>query len=121
MESNSSQEFMADQLIERSRKAGSQVPVEKITSVKDKMARIQSLEPKVKMGTIRFSKRHRQLLEQLRQFPKAAHDDGPDALEMAVTLAGRGIMQGEPIFGPRRFGIPDPDDGDGEFSWYDLV
>jgi len=25
-------------------------------------------------------------LDQLRQFPKAAHDDGPDALEMAVSL-----------------------------------
>ena len=27
------------------------------------------------------------LLDQLRQFPLGAHDDGPDALEMAVTLA----------------------------------
>ena len=25
-------------------------------------------------------------MDQLRQFPKAAHDDGPDALEMTVSL-----------------------------------
>ena len=27
------------------------------------------------------------LLDQLRQFPLAAHDDGPDALEMAVSTS----------------------------------
>jgi hypothetical protein len=29
----------------------------------------------------------RLLVEQLRDFPAAAHDDGPDALEMALRLA----------------------------------
>jgi hypothetical protein len=28
------------------------------------------------------------LLDQLRAFPFAAHDDGPDALEMAVHVSG---------------------------------
>lgn len=32
-------------------------------------------------GNLRFSRRHRSCLDQLRQFPHA-HDDGPDALEM---------------------------------------
>ncbi len=41
----------------------------------------------VSPGRIRFSRRHVALLEQLRQFPNAAHDDGPDALEMAVDTA----------------------------------
>jgi hypothetical protein len=27
------------------------------------------------------------LLDQLRQFPKAAHDDGPDTLQMAVQVS----------------------------------
>jgi hypothetical protein len=27
------------------------------------------------------------LVDQLREFPHAAHDDGPDALEMALRLA----------------------------------
>ena len=34
-----------------------------------------------------FSRRHHTLLEQLRQYPLGAHDDGPDALEMAVSEA----------------------------------
>jgi hypothetical protein len=29
----------------------------------------------------------RLLVEQLREFPLGAHDDGPDALEMAIRLA----------------------------------
>jgi len=40
----------------------------------------------ISTGTLRFSRNHRLLLDQLRQFPEAAHDDGPDALEMAVSL-----------------------------------
>ncbi len=31
----------------------------------------------------------------MRYFPKAAHDDGPDALEMAVELAKRYVVQVE--------------------------
>ncbi|MCA9566005.1 MAG: hypothetical protein KC561_21055, partial [Myxococcales bacterium] len=53
----------------------------------NKKARIQSLEPWVASGRLRFSRRHAVLLEQLRQFPLGAHDDGPDALEMAVSMA----------------------------------
>jgi hypothetical protein len=41
----------------------------------------------VRSGTLQFSRRHAVLLEQMRLFPKAAHDDGPDALEMAVAAA----------------------------------
>ncbi|MHC4091607.1 MAG: hypothetical protein ACYSVY_15280 [Planctomycetota bacterium] len=55
------------------------MPVEKLISKGDKLGRIQKLQPLIKSGTIRFSRRHRALLDQLRQFPKAAHDDGPDA------------------------------------------
>lgn len=35
----------------------------------------------------RSSRRHQILLEQLRQFPLGKHDDGPDALEMAIQMA----------------------------------
>ncbi|MBU0640031.1 MAG: hypothetical protein KKB50_14285, partial [Planctomycetes bacterium] len=53
----------------------------------DKLARIQSLQPLVRSGTLQFSRKHAVLLEQMMLFPKAAHDDGPDALEMAVAAA----------------------------------
>jgi len=89
-ESNQAQEIMADQLIARSRKLGCCVPVRKVTHTSDKLGRIQSLQPLVKAGTIQFSRRHRTLLEQLRYFPKADHDDGPDALQMAVEVANTG-------------------------------
>ena len=47
------------------------------------------MEPLVTQGVLKFSIRHQLLLEQLRQFPMGAHDDGPDALHMAVQAAQR--------------------------------
>lgn len=81
------QDFMKTELLKRSHEQGYYIPVVDVKTSTDKLARIQSLEPLVKRGTIVFSKRHTLLLEQLKQFPKAAHDDGPDALEMAVRGA----------------------------------
>ena len=85
-ETNQFQDFLADELIKRSR-ASVQVPVTKLQHTTDKVLRIQTLQPLVSAGTIRFCRRHSVLLEQLRQFPHGAHDDGPDALEMAVDAA----------------------------------
>ncbi len=54
--------------------------------------RIRRLTPYLARRQMRF-KRHSRgaqlLIEQLRDFPYADHDDGPDALEMAVRLASR--------------------------------
>lgn len=87
VETNQFQVLMADELRKRGNAQGTYLRVRDVTHRTDKMARIQSLQPLVKSGALQFSRRHRQLLEQLRLFPKAAHDDGPDALEMAVDLA----------------------------------
>ena len=65
----------------------SRVSIKKIKSRSNKQARISGLEPEVTQGKILFSRRHSTLMDQLRQFPVAQHDDGPDALEMAVTVA----------------------------------
>ena len=43
----------------------------------------------MKNGYIRFRRDQALLLKQLSEFPLAAHDDGPDALEGARTLARR--------------------------------
>mgnify|MGYP001586753769 CR=1 FL=1 len=80
------QELMAKELRERGDKAGLYIPLEEIKHNSDKLGRIQVLQPLVKSGTIMFSKKHRTLLEQMKCFPKGSHDDGPDALEMAVKL-----------------------------------
>lgn len=54
-----------------------------------KEQRIESLEPIVENGAIRFKKNQRLLLEQLTQYGNGAdHDDGPDALASAVNLSG---------------------------------
>ncbi|MCB9854660.1 MAG: phage terminase large subunit [Phycisphaerales bacterium] len=86
-ETNQFQSFLADELQRRSCEASLYLPVEPIVHTTDKIGRIQSLQPLVRSGTLKFSRRHSQLLEQLRLFPKAKHDDGPDALEMAVATA----------------------------------
>ena len=86
-ESNQFQEYVAETLEKRGREMGLYLNVEQVKNQKDKVTRIQSLQPMFKNGTIQFTRKHVTLLEQLKFFPKGRHDDGPDALEMAVHLA----------------------------------
>jgi predicted phage terminase large subunit-like protein len=56
----------------------------------NKAVRIRRLGPLLAARRFRFKSNSpgtRLLVEQLREFPIAAHDDGPDALEMALRLA----------------------------------
>lgn len=84
VESNGFQERLVTDLRDRSRRAGVSLNIRTKTNKTDKMARIQSLEPMVSQGNLIFSRRHSLLLDQFRQFPYG-HDDGPDAIEMAVA------------------------------------
>ncbi len=86
METVQFQEFLATEVERRSALQGRQLTVEQIRQTTDKRGRIQALQPLIRSGNIQFSRRHTLLLEQLRLFPKASHDDGPDALEMAVRM-----------------------------------
>lgn len=98
IEINQFQEFLADEVRRRSRERDVPLHVAPVQHSTDKLGRIQSLQPLVSSGTLRFSKRHTVLLDQLRQFPHAAHDDGPDALEMAVDIAQRfGAIRAMPV------------------------
>ena len=89
IETNQYQDFLASELKRMSAQLGVRLPVREIKHTSDKLGRIQSLEPLTSTGILKFSRRHPTLLDQLRQFPKAAHDDGPDALEMAVEVVRR--------------------------------
>ncbi len=68
----------------------------------NKTTRIRRLGPYLSQRRLRFasaSPSTRLLVEQLRDFPLGSHDDGPDALEMALRLAeqmfhGRNIDDG---------------------------
>ena len=81
------QEFFKNEMIKRGQALGLFLPVEGFRPLMDKLMRIQRLQPHVKNGVIRFSKKHRTLTQQLLNFPQGDHDDGPDALEMAFSLA----------------------------------
>lgn len=84
------QEFLRTELIKRSAALGVPVPARAVQPISDKLLRIETLQPHVANGLIKLSPDHKTLLDQLRHFPKADHDDGPDALQMlwAAALSG---------------------------------
>ncbi|EJW16245.1 phage terminase large subunit [Paenibacillus alvei] len=81
------QHFFKDVLVQKSAEAGEYLSIEEIHSVQRKELRIESLQPFVKNGYLKFSRRHKTLLQQMREYPMGKNDDGPDGLEMAVRLA----------------------------------
>lgn len=81
------QEFMRQELIKASAQCGVPVPAIPLTPHADKNLRIESLSPHVNNGLILFSQAHTVLNTQLRHWPEADHDDGPDALHMLWMLA----------------------------------
>ncbi|PKB56374.1 hypothetical protein CRH03_10225 [Clostridium sp. HMb25] len=81
------QYYFAEIMRQKSAEIGEYLPIEEINSVQNKDARIQSLQPFVKNGYLKFSKRHKALLDQMLKYPMGKNDDGPDALQMAVSLA----------------------------------
>lgn len=92
IETNQFQELFAANLENEARLQGDYLPLERINNKTNKIIRIQSIQPWIKNGTIRFCSLHRQLLDECRYFPKGRHDDGLDALEMAVRVAGIGSL-----------------------------
>lgn len=86
-ETNQFQWFLKEELAKASSKAGLYLPIEEVQQTSDKVMRVQTLQPDVKNKYIKFNRRHKRLLEQLTQFPMGAHDDGPDALEGARSIA----------------------------------
>lgn len=95
------QDMMVKELERRARNNGRYLWVRGVTPKTSKINRVSGLQPLIAAGLVRFSRRQVALLEQLRQFPHGAHDDGPDALEMVVHAAhkpGARIVQTYPGF-----------------------
>ncbi|MDR3370684.1 phage terminase large subunit [Rhodoferax sp.] len=80
------QEFMRQILVAESAKQGVPVPALPVIPSTDKDLRIEGLGPHVYNGLILFNQRHTVLNSQLRHWPEADHDDGPDALEILWNL-----------------------------------
>jgi predicted phage terminase large subunit-like protein len=85
------QEFLRTELIKRSAARGIPVPARAVQPISDKLLRIETLQPHVRNGLIRLHHTQSTLIDQLRHFPKADHDDGPDALHMLWMAATSGL------------------------------
>ena len=88
------QAFLYSELVKRAAARGIPVPARGVQPISDKLLRIESIQPHVKNGLIRLHPSQTTLIDQLRHFPKADHDDGPDALQMlwmAATTLGGGV------------------------------
>jgi hypothetical protein len=81
------QEFFRTELIKRSAQRGRPVPARAVTPASDKLLRIETLQPHMANGLIKLHPSQTMLIDQLRHFPKADHDDGPDALHMLWMAA----------------------------------
>lgn len=87
IETNQSQVLMAQEFHRRSRERGLYPRVIELKNLGNKVARIQSLQPLMKSGTLVLNKMNALFNDELRYFPKWKYDDGLDALEMAVRIA----------------------------------
>ncbi len=84
------QEFFRQELVKRSAAAGCPVPARGVTPSTDKALRIESLQPHLANKLILLRQDQTALIDQLRHFPRADHDDGPDALHMLWMAAATG-------------------------------
>lgn len=106
VESVQFQEFLRTEIMKAAVRQGVALPAIPVLPIADKALRIQRLQPPIAAGLIRLHASQATLIEQLRQWPNGAHDDGPDALEMLWSGAaayGAGAVAGGDIrTGPRR-------------------
>lgn len=79
--------YFKEVLAQKSAQEGVYLPIEEIQSNSNKIMRIESLQPMIKNHYLKFSRKHKTLLQQLKEFPMGKNDDGPDALKMAVDTS----------------------------------
>ena len=93
------QQLLADNINRMAKARSVNIRTTELEDVTKKYIRIRRLTPYLAKREIRFkanSPGTRMLVDQLMDFPNGAHDDGPDALEMAVRLAHQ-VMRGNEV------------------------
>lgn len=90
-EAQMAQEFFVDKLKESLQYVGypAHNRVKKIHQRQRKELRIEAMLPDIENGNIVFCREHTELLEQFERYGSKWHDDGPDALNMAITSVKR--------------------------------
>lgn len=114
VESVQFQEFLRTEIMVRASKQGIALPAVPLQPIADKALRIERLQPPIAAGLIRLHASQTTLREQLQQWPNAAHDDGPDALEMLWMLSlqhGNGGLTAGILGAGRVGGAPRTTDG----------
>jgi predicted phage terminase large subunit-like protein len=89
-EAQAAQEFFVHKLKEALASDGypAHRRVKEVKQRSRKEMRIESMLPDIENGTIQFCRRHSMLLEQFELYGSGTHDDAPDSMQMAVSIAG---------------------------------
>lgn len=101
VETNGFQEWVPQSLFRYASEKGLVLPLWGLNNTENKQARIRSLGTYFaqKRFRVRDTPGGRMLVGQLKEFPVAEHDDGPDALKGAEVMANR-LMNGAADDGP---------------------
>lgn len=94
--------FLKEALAKEAARRKIYLPIEEVNQGSDKTLRITTLQPEIKNKYIKFQKKQKKLLEQLKYFPMADHDDAPDALEGVNSLCSKPKKK---MVVKRRFGL----------------
>lgn len=86
IEDTAFQEYFRQQLVKESAKFFIPVPAVGVHNDRDKDILIEGVAPHVNNGLILFNQRHTVFNDNVKHYPEAAHDDGPDGLQMLWKL-----------------------------------
>jgi predicted phage terminase large subunit-like protein len=87
IEANLFPELLLKTVCEKAYQENVSAPFKEVRNTGSKELRIFGMETYISTGQILFSHKHGELLDQMKYFPRGDHDDGPDALEMALREA----------------------------------
>ena len=101
-EAQMAQEFFVDTLKQYLEHIGypAHTRVKKIQQRQRKELRIEAMLPDIEKGNVIFNKSHAILLEHFERYGSRWHDDGPDALQMAIEVVKRprAVIQTKPAY-----------------------
>lgn len=90
VENTAFQEYFRQQIVAQSAMKGIPIPAVGISNDRDKDILIEAVAPHANNGLILFSPAHTVFNDNVKHYPEAAHDDGPDGLQMLWKLCLKG-------------------------------